>query len=256
MTGGRFARRAPVLFGSASMSPSFAARLAAAAALSGLLAGCMATDRDVTGSIARTGATAELTPEQRDARWRALSDRYAVSYQQNPNDAATAYGYGLALRALGNRAQALAVLESASLRHPEQKQIVGAYGRALAEAGRYEDALGTLEKAHNPEQPDWRILNAQGAILDQLGRSDEARGYYVSALKIAPGEPSVLSNLGLSYALSKDLPKAEATLAQAAANPKADAKVRANLAMVQRLRVTGGAKAAAAEKPARSRPAG
>ena len=56
--------------------------------------------------------------------------------------------------------------------------------------------------------------------------------YYTSALKIVPGEPSVLSNLGLSYVLSKDLPKAEETLRQAYASGRADARVRQNLGLV------------------------
>jgi Flp pilus assembly protein TadD len=47
-----------------------------------------------------------------------------------------------------------------------------------------------------------------------------------------PDEPSVLSNLGLSYALSKNLPKAEETLRRAAAQPGAEPKVRQNLALV------------------------
>jgi Flp pilus assembly protein TadD len=47
-----------------------------------------------------------------------------------------------------------------------------------------------------------------------------------------PNEPSVLSNLGLSYALSKNLPKAEETLRLAAAQPGAEPKVRQNLALV------------------------
>jgi len=51
-------------------------------------------------------------------------------------------------------------------------------------------------------------------------------------LKIMPGEPSVLSNLGLSYMLSRDLPKAEEVLRQAYADPKADARVRQNLGLV------------------------
>jgi len=51
-------------------------------------------------------------------------------------------------------------------------------------------------------------------------------------LKISPGEPSVLSNLGLSYMLSKELPRAEEVLRQAYANPKADARVRQNLGLV------------------------
>jgi Flp pilus assembly protein TadD len=41
-----------------------------------------------------------------------------------------------------------------------------------------------------------------------------------------------LSNLGLSYALSKDLPRAEAVLKRAAAGPKVDPRVRQNLALV------------------------
>ncbi|GLK68869.1 tetratricopeptide repeat protein [Hansschlegelia plantiphila] len=218
-------------------------RLAAAAALTGLLAGCNA-DREVTGSIMKTSATREVvTPEQREARWRELAASYGEAYQKNPSDAAAGYGYGLALRALGQRAQALAVLEAASIKNPKQKQILGAYGRALADVGRYDDALAVLERAHTPDAPDWRVLNAQGAILDQLGRSEEARGYYEAALKIAPGDPAILSNLGLSYALNRDLAKAEATLRLAAASPRADDKVQANLALVERLKTAPRSKA-------------
>ena len=72
----------------------------------------------------------------------------------------------------------------------------------------------------------------QGTAHDQMGHHDEARRYYESALKIVPGEPSVLSNLGLSYMLSKDLPKAEEALRQAYASGRADARVRQNLALV------------------------
>ena len=85
--------------------------------------------------------------------------------------------------------------------------LLGAYGRALADTGDFNQALDVLGRAHTPDQPDWRILSAQGAVLDQMGRHEEARRYYASALKIVPDEPSVLSNLGLSYALSKDLPQ-------------------------------------------------
>ena len=89
-----------------------------------------------------------------------------------------------------------------------------------------------LERAHSPDQPDWRILSVQGAVLDQMGRHDEAQRYYATALKIVPDEPSVLSNLGLSYVLSRDLPKAEETLRQAYASTRADARVRQNLGLV------------------------
>jgi Flp pilus assembly protein TadD len=51
-------------------------------------------------------------------------------------------------------------------------------------------------------------------------------------LKIVPDEPTVLSNLGLSYVLSRDLPKAEEILRRAYAGGKADSRVRQNLGLV------------------------
>ena len=80
-----------------------------------------------------------------------------------------------------------------------------------------------LSRAHSPDNPDWRILSVQGTALDQLGKHEEARRYYASALKIVPDEPSVLSNLGLSYVLSRELPSgggAAAAYAQPAARTR------------------------------------
>src|SRR6266436_3562365 len=107
--------------------------------------------------------------------------------------------------------------------NPKDAEAALAYGQSLRATG---------QRAQAPDNPDWRILSVQGTALDQLGRHDEARRYYASALKIAPEEPSVLSNLGLSYVLSKDLPKAEETLRRAYASTKADARVRQNLGLV------------------------
>jgi len=47
-----------------------------------------------------------------------------------------------------------------------------------------------------------------------------------------PDDPSVLSNLGLSYALSRDLVQAEMTLRKAVTPPGAEPRVRQNLALV------------------------
>ncbi len=102
----------------------------------------------------------------------------------------------------------------------------------MADNGNFDKAFDVLGRAHTPEDPDWRILSAQGSVLDQLGRHDEARQYYASALKIVPEEASVLSNLGLSYVLSKDLPKAEETLRRANKSKDSDPRVRENLALV------------------------
>ena len=153
-------------------------------------------------------------------------------YRANPSDPEAAINYAQALRGIGQRAQAVAVLEQASIQNPKHMGLLGAYGRALADVGNYKQALDVLNRAHTPDQPDWRILSVQGAVLDQMGRHEEAQRYYATALRIVPDEPSVLSNLGLSYALSKDLVRAESTLRQAAAQSRVDPRVRQNLALV------------------------
>jgi Flp pilus assembly protein TadD len=163
---------------------------------------------------------------------RSAADAWGERYQANPGDASTAIAYAQELRKSGQRSQAVAVLEQASLRDPKNMTLLGAYGRALADVGNFQQALDVLGHAHTPEHPDWRILSVQGAVLDQMGRHEEAQRYYLTALKMVPDEPTVLSNLGLSYALSKDLPKAEATLKRAAVGANVDPRVRQNLALV------------------------
>ena len=180
---------------------------------------------DVTGSLGEKADVKRSADPRRDV------ELAQERFKANPKDAEAALRYGKALRASGQRAQAVAVLEQATIAHSGNKALVAGYGRALADNGNFQQAFEVLGRAHSPEDPDWRILSAQGATLDQLGRFEEARQYYSSALKIAPDEPSVLSNLGLSYVLSKELPKAEETLRRAHGLAATDPRVRANLAL-------------------------
>ena len=181
---------------------------------------------DVTGSLTSRADSSPASDPQRSV------EVYGERYHANPKDPDAALAYGQALRANGQRAQAAAVLEQANIAHPGDRRLLAAWGRALADNGNFQQAFDVLSKAHAPDNPDWRILSVQGTTLDQMGRHEDARRYYEAALKIVPGEPSVLSNLGLSYMLTKELPKAEAALRQAYASPNADARVRQNLGLV------------------------
>ena len=193
-------------------------------------AGCLPKLKsDLNASYASMQASSgSPTPDQ----WRQSAEAWGRRFDANPGDAQAAMYYARALRATDQRAQAVAVLQQAAIRGPKNMQLLAAYGKALADVGRYKEADEVLGRAHTPERPDWGILSTQGAIADQIGDHTLAQRYYDSALKVAPGEPSVLSNLGLSYALSKRLPEAEEVLRQADAHPKADGRVRQNLALV------------------------
>jgi Flp pilus assembly protein TadD len=205
----------------------FLSSAAVTAVLAAGLGGCQ-TMSDITGSLTSSSPkTQAVTDDPQRA-----AEVYGERYRANPKDAEAALAYGQALRATGQRAQAAAVLEQATIAHAGNKALLAAYGRALADNGNFQAAFDVLSRAHSPANPDWRILSVQGTTLDKMGKHEEARRYYASALKIVPEEPSVLSNLGLSYMLTRELPQAEETLRRAYSNPNADGRVRQNLALV------------------------
>ncbi len=199
--------------------------LASAAIVAALmLGGCQSAQ---IGTIA--DAAGQSTPEDNARREVQI---WGERYAKNQKDPEAGIRYAQALRATGQRAQAVAVLQQTSLNNPNNTAVLGAYGRALADTGQFAQALDVLSRAHTPDQPDWRILSVQGVVLDQMGRHQDARRHYIAALKIVPDEPSVMSNLGLSYALSRNLNEAEQTLRRANTATNREPRVRQNLALV------------------------
>ena len=189
------------------------------------LGGCKSLG-DVTGSIGN-----DRLPQSTESL-RTWSEEWGKKYETDPASKLAALNYARGLKALAQYNQAAAVLQVAVLRHPLDKELITAYGKALADAGRLQEAVPVLASAHTPERPNWSVYSAQGSVADQLGNHAQAQEFYKAALEIMPGEPGVLSNLGLSYALGKDLGRAEVTLRQAGDSPRADARVRQNLALV------------------------
>jgi len=207
-----------------------AVRLFAPVTLAGVLAfaliGCQTTEQAET--TAAPGAASHGANHWRHAA-------AGSSHRADPNDPAAALRHAQSLRESGQGWQAVAVLERALQRNPKHVGVLTGYGRALAAVGDYQRAFDALDRAHTFDRPDWRILSVQGAVLDQMGRHEEAQRYYGTALRMAPNEPSVLSNLGLSYALSKDLVRAETTLRKAATQSRVEPSIRQNLALVMGL---------------------
>jgi Flp pilus assembly protein TadD len=194
-----------------------------------LLPGCQSFGPpDITGSIGTNYANIPDSPEELETYTADLGRRY----DSNPNDRGLTLAYAAALRKETRYPQAVAVLQRYAVAHPKDMAVLGAYGKALVDDGRLQEAQIVLPQAHTPENPNWTILSAQGTVADQLGDHVKAQEYYQAALKIVPNQPDVLSNLGLSYALSRQLPLAQTTLELAAAQPAASARVRQNLALV------------------------
>ncbi|MEM7288762.1 MAG: tetratricopeptide repeat protein [Pseudomonadota bacterium] len=195
----------------------------------GIVLSACATDPTTTGSIQTNGKSLE---QMSVIELNQTASSLGRQYDRKPNDRNIGLAYANVLRMTGRNEQSLAVIQQMVIKHPEDNAILSAYGKALASTGNLKKALKVIERAQRPDRPDWRLYSAQGAILDQLGQSKQARIQYQKALDIVPNEPSVLSNMGMSYVLTGDVRGAETYLRRAIRQPGADSRVRQNLALV------------------------
>ena len=212
-----------------------ARRLIASTALAAILAlslaGCKTTGDDVTGSLG--------TPHgpKTDADWRQALDVWGARYHANPGDADAAMAYAQALRATGQRAQAVAVLEQASIRNPNNRLLLGAYGRALADAGQYAQALDVLSRAHTPDQPGLAHPQraGRGARPDGPPRRSAAPLFGRAQDRAERARRSCpISACPMRWRRTSSAPNRR--LRRATAQPGANPKVRQNLALVVGLR--------------------
>ncbi len=131
---------------------------------------------------------------------------------------------------------------------PDDPRVLGEYGKTLVAKEQTEDAIAFLNRAIELNPSEWTFYSAQGVAFDQAHNYRAANIAYQRALAIQPGEPSVLSNAGLSRMQAGDLANAETLLNRAIEQGGTDPRIARNLAMVSDLA------AARAAQPAPSLP--
>lgn len=139
------------------------------------------------------------------------------------------------LKASGDRAGALAVLQQTAQYHGDSRELASEYGRLAADLDQIGLAHKLLAKADDPQRPDWRVLSARGVAFAKEGRYAEAAPYFERALALAPGNPAVTNNLAMVRAAQGDRTSAETLIRQAGNAAPADNRIRGNLALIAQL---------------------
>ena len=161
------------------------------------------------------------------------TEYWGKEYAKNPTDLKKTLNYARNLKALGQKGQALAILQQASSQHGQNRELASEYGRLALDMGQVNLAQQLLAVADDPANPDWRIVSARGTVLAKQEKFAEAIPQFEKALALSKDQPSVMNNLALAYVLNGEAPKAEAMLRQASAQDGAHAgKMRQNLALV------------------------
>lgn len=166
-----------------------------------------------------------LDPLARAAFW-------AAEVEADGRDVEALVSLAQALRQLGRGDEAADAAGRALIVAPDDVDALLEAARAQIARGQGFYAIEPAQRAATLAPRDWRPASLLGVAMEQAQRDDEALTWHQRALQLAPGEPSAISNLAMYHATHGDLPRAEQMLRTAAASPKADARVRQNLALV------------------------
>jgi len=216
----------------------FAAGRGVAAAMAvGLMLGACAQDSTFSGigetaSIAPKTASAEAAASPQSELQKA-TEYWGKQHRESPRDLNAALSYARNLKAMGQKGDALQVLQSAAVYHANDRQLASEYGRLALDLGQVNVAQQVLAAAEDPASPDWRVISARGTVLAKQGKYSEAIPFYERALALSKEQPSVLNNLALAYTLSGEAQKAEDLLRRASAqNSQHASRIRQNLVLV------------------------
>jgi len=155
---------------------------------------------------------------------------YRKSLQDNPNQPKVEVSLGTALLQTGSPGEAAEVFRKVISRFPQDAGAQNGLGIALVQLGKPAAALDPLRKAA-AAAPDARLYRTLGVAENLLGQNAQAEADYAQGLKLAPDDPGLNNNLGLSMALSGNFDGAIAVLRRAAKGPNATPQTRQNLAL-------------------------
>jgi len=207
-------------------------------ALSVGIQGCMAASTPTPVAELNPSMTAENEP--------LMSDLFG------PTDLESAIVQAQMFRRAGDLEGATRTLSQLVLVAPDDPRILGEYGKTLVAKDQTEDAIAFLNRAIELNPSEWTFYSAQGVAFDQARNFGAANMAYQRALALQPGEPSVLSNAGLSRMQAGDLANAEILLSQAIERGGANPRISRNLAMVRDLTATQAAVQAEAQTAAQA----
>lgn len=214
--------------------PALAATLLALAAAPALAAAAapVAGAQPATAPAQRAKASAEMRAEARRVDPLARAAFWARELDIDNRDQEAGVGLAQALRQLGRYDEAADAAGKVLVIAPDNVDALLEVARAQIARGQGFYAIEPAKRAQALAPRDWRPASLLAVGLEQAGRDSEALAAHQQALALAPSEPGVLSNFAMFKATHGDLPGAEKMLRAAAASPRADARVRQNLALV------------------------
>lgn len=189
-----------------------------------------------SGKTPATGKPTKATPAER-----AMASRmdpltrvafWTKEVDADPTDAEAGLALSATMRILGRYPEATEAAQNVLASHPKYAPALMEIARAQISAGRGFYALPSLKEITVADPRDAKAWALLGVAYDQNKQPELATQAFEQSLRLAPDNPSTLSNYALFRATHGEPQLAEAMLRKAAAQPNAGAAERQNLALV------------------------
>ena len=138
---------------------------------------------------------------------------YGAAYERDPKDKATGLAFAAALQMTGRNDQSLAVMQQVAIAHPKDRDVLVRLRQGAR--GRRRPGKGARNRAPRPDagHPGLAALFGRGRDPRPARPAASRRAPSIARRSTSqPNEPSILSNLGMSYVLANDLASAETYL--------------------------------------------
>lgn len=128
-------------------------------------------------------------------RFQEASEALAAILLEKPNEPVATHFLGLCRNRLGQREEALQLIERSVLLAPGCAPFYNNYGLVLAERGELSKARGALEHAVAIDPANAQALNNLGTILQRQGELHKAMALYEQAIRCSPDFFDAINNL-------------------------------------------------------------
>jgi|TARA_B100000315_G_scaffold47354_1_gene42130 Flp pilus assembly protein TadD len=199
------------------------------------LFGCETIEED-SGEEAITAAIGEVAVSSQDSMdYEGAADRYHRLYEREPDNIDALIGFARNLRYAGRPRLAIRALREGLDLHGELTVLLVEMAKDQLAASLIADADESLARARATAPNNWEVHALNGILRDRVGDFETAHTEYRLALKLSPGNISVLNNMALSLAQAGRIDSAIEMLEPVARGENSTVQTRQNLALLYAL---------------------
>ncbi len=129
---------------------------------------------------------------------------YETLLSQQADNLDVAFKLAESYRLNGDTEKSIMLYQKTLKADPQAFHAKEGMGLALLQQQKLNEAMQVFLDLLKQDATRWRTINALGVTYNLQGKAVEAKEYYDMALAIAPQNPSIFNNMGLSYVLTQE----------------------------------------------------